>query len=78
MTLTWVDVLGFGAFVLNVWGNWLLTRKSSNGWVVRIVAIVLWGAYGVGAASWPNIVNAITFFGINCVGWWKWKHQPPS
>lgn len=68
-----VNVLGFAAFLLNVWGNILLTRKSRNGWYVRIASILLWGAYGIGAASWPNVANAVVFLGINGYGLWKWR-----
>lgn len=73
--MTLVEVVGFAGFVLNVWGNLLLARKSRNGWYIRIVSIVLWGIYGVGAASWPNVANAVTFFGINVYGLWKWKQE---
>lgn len=70
-----VNVLGFVAFALNVWGNWLLTRKSESGWTVRIVSILCWGAYGIGAASWPNVVNAVTFLGINIYGLRRWRNE---
>lgn len=69
----WIDAFGFAAFVSNVWGNWLLAQKSRRGWVVRIVSIVLWGAYGSTLANVPMILNAATFFAINCYGWWKWR-----
>lgn len=75
---TLVNLAGFAAFVLNVWGNLLLARKSERGWWVRIASIILWGAYGIGAASWPNILNAVTFFGINCYGLWKWRTERRS
>lgn len=70
-----VNIFGFAAFVTNVWGNLLLARKSTRGWHLRIVSIVLWGVYGVAAASWPNIVNAATFFLINLYGLWKWRQE---
>ena len=69
------NLLGLLAFALNVWGNLELTRKSARGWYVRIVAILFWGAYGLAAASWPNIVNAATFLCINGYGLWKWKRE---
>lgn len=68
-----VDIAGFAAFALNVWGNVLLARKSQRGWWIRIASIILWGVYGIGAASWPNVVNAVTFFGINVYGLRQWR-----
>lgn len=78
MTVTAADGFGLAAFLLNVWGNLLLTSKSATGWYVRIIAIICWGAYGLAAASWPNLVNAVTFFCINCYGLWKWKRAKPT
>lgn len=76
--LTVVDIVGFAAFILNVAGNFMLIYKERFGWwgwAVRIVSIVCWFAYGVGDASWPNIANAVAFFGINCWGVWKWRKE---
>jgi hypothetical protein len=63
------------AFALNVWGNWLLAVKSERGWLVRIASIVLWGIYAGQTASIAMTANSITFFGINCFGYWKWRKE---
>jgi hypothetical protein len=70
-----VEGVGIVSFLLNVWGNLLLTRKSRHGWVVRIIAIVCWGFYGGFTASVPMLLNAVTFFGINVYGWRKWRAE---
>ena len=70
-----INAAGFAAFALNVWGNLLLARKATSGWLLRIASIVLWGAYGLGAASWPNVANAVVFFGINVYGLRKWQRE---
>lgn len=76
--MTWVDVVGFLAFLTNVAGNLLLASKTIWGWYVRIVSILLWLAYAYDTASMPLIANALTFFGINCYGLWKWKREARS
>ena len=68
-----VEAIGFAAFLTNVLGNWLLAVKSERGWLVRIVSIVLWGVYGWKTASFAMMANAVTFFGINCYGYRKWR-----
>jgi hypothetical protein len=75
VTLTFNDVFGFAAFASNVAGNLMLTRKNAGGWHVRIVSILLWGAYGVQTASLPIIANAVTFLGINIYGLWNWRRM---
>ena len=73
--MTFVDANGFLSFALNVAGNMMLAWKWRSGWVVRIVAIVSWGLYGWQIASKPIVLNAATFFCINCYGWWKWRKE---
>ena len=73
--LTLAELVGFVGFALNVWGNLALTSKSTHGWTIRIASNLCWGAYGFGSASWPNLVNAATFFGINCYGLWRWTRE---
>lgn len=70
-----VETIGFVAFVLNVYGNWLLAVKSERGWLVRIVSIVCWGVYAGKTQSLAMMTNAVTFFGINCYGFWKWRKE---
>ncbi len=72
--LTWVEAVGFLAFLTNVVGNLLLARKNIAGWIVRLVSIVLWGSYAWNTTSASLLANAVTFFAINCYGfrhWWK-------
>lgn len=75
MTLTVVDALGFAAFLANVAGNLMLAWQTIWGWVVRLVAISLWFAYGYEEASMPLLVNGVVFFVINCFGLWKWRRD---
>lgn len=69
-----IDLIGYVAFLTNVLGNLLLTRKNIAGWPVRIVSIVCWAVYGVSAESGPILVNAVTFLRINLYGWWNWRN----
>jgi len=71
--VTLSGLIGFAAFLLNVLGNLLLAWKNIWGWIVRIASIVLWGVYAVDVASGPMLMNSITFFTINCFGFWKWR-----
>lgn len=73
--MTLVDVLGVIGFLLNVWGNLLLTRRSRNGWWVRISSNVLWLLHSamLRDVSVPVALNALTFLGINVYGLWKWR-----
>jgi hypothetical protein len=73
VNFTLFELVGAAAFLTNVCGNLLLAWKSRYGWLVRLVSIVLWGIYAVDLSSPSLLANAITFFGINCVGWWKWR-----
>jgi nicotinamide riboside transporter PnuC len=75
MTFDAVEVVGFAAFLTNVVGNLLLTRKHIAGWAVRLVSITLWGIYAWDTASPSLLANACTFFLINCYGWHHWRHS---
>ena len=70
-----IEAVGFLAFVLNVVGNLLLAWKRMSGWLVRIASIVAWGIYAANITSWPMMANAVTFFGINCVGFYRWRRE---
>ena len=70
-----VEAVGFLAFVLNVAGNVMLAWKNKIGWLVRIASIIAWGVYAVNIVSWPMMANAVTFFGINCVGFYRWSRE---
>jgi hypothetical protein len=72
------EIVGFAAMATNVAGNILITRKSWHGWWVRIISILLWGAYGISDTRWPVIANAVVFFGINCYGIWAWRRSKES
>jgi hypothetical protein len=73
--LLWKNIIGFIAFILNVWGNLSLTAKRRDGWYVRIISIILWGVYAYNTASLPMIANSITFLCINIYGLHKWKKE---
>lgn len=70
-----VEILGFLAFLSNVAGNLMLAWQTIWGWVVRLIAIVLWGAYALYTWDLPLIANAATFFCINLYGIWKWRKE---
>ncbi len=70
-----VEIVGILAFLTNVWANILIARKSETGWIIRLVSNVLWLAFGIWALSIANILNAITFAGINIYGLTKWRRE---
>ncbi|KKM72272.1 hypothetical protein LCGC14_1422200 [marine sediment metagenome] len=70
-----IEIVGFLAFALNVFGNLLLAWKRIEGWIVRIASIVLWGIYAYQIWSPSMIANAMTFFCINLYGWRKWADE---
>ncbi len=73
MTFTWIEIVGFLAFLTNVVGNFMLARKIIWAWPVRLVSITLWGFYAVDLDSPSLLANALTFFAINCYGWHHWR-----
>ena len=73
--MTLVDANGYLSFALNLLGNLFLAWKWRSGWAVRIAAIVSWGLFGVQTRSNPIMLNAVTFFFVNCYGWWKWRRE---
>lgn len=78
MTITFIEIVGFAAFLTNVAGNLMLVWQTAfgwYGWAMRILAIVLWFAYAFDTADLPLIANAVTFFCINCWGVWKWRRD---
>ncbi len=76
MNFDLIEIVGFLAFSTNVAGNLMVARKNIWGWIVRLVSIVLWGTYAWNTASPSLFANAITFFAINCYGFWHWnKHK---
>lgn len=69
------QAFGIASFITNVAGNLLLAKKSSFGWVIRIVSNILWIVYaGATAAFWLNMNHAV-FCVINVYGWWKWQQE---
>ena len=73
--LTWASALGFTAYVTNVWGNLLLTRKNHLGFYIRIVPNILWGAYAWKTLDLFLLVNSVTFLAINTHGVLKWRRE---
>lgn len=74
-SLTYASLFGFFAYVTNVWGNILLTRKNYLGFYIRIVPNVLWGVYAWATSDLFLFINSVTFFAINTHGVWKWKNE---
>lgn len=75
MNTIFIEAIGFLAFFTNVIGNFLLARKNIWGWIVRLVSIVLWGVYAWNTLSVSLFANAVTFFGINCYGFYHWHRH---
>lgn len=70
-----VEFIGILAFIANVWANLLIAHKHESGWTVRLVSNALWLAFGIGAMSLANILNSVTFAGINVYGLLHWRKE---
>lgn len=70
-----IECVGIFAFITNVIGNLMLTRKNEHGYSIRIVSIVLWFIYAYNTASLAMTLNSITFFGINVYGLRRWRRE---
>lgn len=75
MSMTWIEVVGIVAFLTNVWANLLIARKSERGWTIRLVSNAWWLAFGIAAGSIANVLNAVTFAGINVYGLVRWRRE---
>lgn len=75
MTSFLIELVGVLGFVTNVWANILLARKSETGWAIRLIANVLWLAFGIAAFSFANILSSVVFAGINVYGWRRWRRE---
>ena len=65
--------IGLVAWATNLGGNVLVMLKRSSGWAVRIISILLWGAYGITDTSLPNLLNSISFLIFNVYAWRRWR-----
>jgi hypothetical protein len=70
---TWAESVGFAAFLLNVWGNWLMTKRDARGWWVRIACNFVQLAYAALILSPSLVVSAVVFLGINVKGIVEWR-----
>lgn len=74
--MSFVEVIGYVAFLTNVFGALLLARMNAWGWVARLVANVLWVAYAVQIeGGGPMWVNHLAFFGVNMYGFREWRDR---
>lgn len=71
--VNWIEVVGFFAFGLNVWGNWLMTKKNARGWWIRIACNLVQLIYAVLIWSPSFAVSALVFMGINIRGIVEWR-----
>lgn len=67
------ELLGWVALILNVWGNLALAKKSTPGWIIRLVCNFAWIGYSIPFQTWPLLANHITFGFINVYGWLEWR-----
>jgi nicotinamide riboside transporter PnuC len=72
--MSWVEAVGVVAFILNVWGNLMLARLRTGGWIVRLLTNVVWVVYSFNTdGGWPLMLNHLVFFYINVDGWMQWR-----
>lgn len=78
-TITWVELTGLLAFGLNVWGNMMLARLRTGGWIIRLLTNVVWVVYSLHTdGGWPLMLNHLVFFYINVDGWLAWRRAAKS
>lgn len=65
------ELLGWLAFILNVWGNLALTNMSNKGWIIRLVSNAAWLVYSGYMGAWPLFGNHAVFTIIDILGWRK-------
>jgi nicotinamide riboside transporter PnuC len=71
--ITWAEWVGAVATITNIWGNLALTKLKTRGWAIRLLTNVLFIVYSAHVwGGWPMMVNHVTFFVINIVGWRRW------
>ncbi len=70
---TLAQVVGWVAFALNVWGNLELTKVGNRGHVIRLCSNACWLVYAPIIGAWALFVNHLTFAGINCLGYYRWR-----
>ena len=78
--MTNIEIIGYGATVLNVVGNLMLTRFNLWGWIVRLLVNVLYVIYAAQIElGGPMVVNHVVFMAINIEGWRQWRlaNRPP-
>jgi hypothetical protein len=73
-----IQIVGWLAFAVNLWGNELLVKKRTLGWPVRLAANAAWLLYSFGVFAWPLFINHIVFSVSNVHGWVRWRRRPPT
>lgn len=70
-----VEIVGWVAFLLNVWGNLALTNYSKSGWMIRLASNATWLMYSGCVGAWPLFGNHAVFTVINIHGFLKWRRE---
>lgn len=70
-----LEILGWVALALNIWGNLALTKKGIRGWIIRLACNACWIPYSIYTGAWALLANHATFAVINIYGWYKWSHE---
>ena len=73
--MNYIEIVGWIALSLNIWGNLALTKKSSKGWLIRLACNFAWIVYSLAFSVWPLLINHIIFAGINIYGWKQWNNS---
>lgn len=75
----WVGVIGWFGCAAGVLGSLMLAMRkdwSGYGWVLFLVANVLWALYGVLTHSRSLVTQQAFFTFTSLVGIWQWLIQP--
>lgn len=56
-------------------GIWLAGRKNLWGWVIGIVAQILWIGYAIVTEQWGFIASALAYAAVYAVNWRRWARE---
>lgn len=70
-----IDLLGHIGYVFLILGQWLLTKKSAAGWLVRLGGQAIWIVLGILLGLTSCVIWGIVFVVLDIQGYKEWKRD---